>query len=50
LDDVFDFIYSGKTLFGKKVINNLLKQEKLNPKAAIYVGDETRDIAARKVI
>lgn len=50
LDDVFDFIYSGKTLFGKsKVINNLLKQEKLNPKTAIYVGDETRDIeAARK--
>lgn len=50
LDDLFDFIYSGKTLFGKsKVINNLLKQEKINPKTAIYVGDETRDIeAARK--
>jgi len=25
-----------------------LKQEKINPKAAIYVGDETRDIEAAK--
>ena len=50
LEDLFDFIYSGKTLFGKsKVINNLLKQENIDPKTAIYVGDETRDIeAARK--
>lgn len=50
LEDLFDFIYSGKTLFGKsKVMNNLLKQENIDPKTAIYVGDETRDIeAARK--
>ncbi len=50
LEELFDFIYSGKTLFGKsKVMNNLLKQENIDPKTAIYVGDETRDIeAARK--
>jgi HAD superfamily hydrolase (TIGR01549 family) len=50
LQDLFDFIYSGKTIFGKsKVINNLLKQENINLEELIYVGDETRDIeAARK--
>lgn len=47
---LFDFVYSGTTLFGKsKVINNLIKQRELNREQIIYVGDETRDIeAARK--
>ena len=46
----FKNIYSGINLFGKhKVINQLLKQEKIEPQQAIYIGDETRDInAARK--
>jgi phosphoglycolate phosphatase len=45
LEHLFDFIYSGTTLFGKhKVINQLLKQHKLIPNEIIYVGDETRDI------
>lgn len=50
LQELFDFIYSEKTLFNKsKVINKFLKQENLNPEEVIYVGDETRDIeAARK--
>jgi len=47
---LFDFIYSGTTLFGKsKVINKLIKQEDLNREQIVYIGDETRDIeAARK--
>lgn len=50
LQDLFSFIYAGRTLFGKnKVITKLIKQENLDPEAVIYVGDEVRDIeAARK--
>ncbi|GBF78702.1 HAD hydrolase-like protein [Aphanothece sacrum] len=45
LGNLFEFIYSGTTLFGKhKVINQLLKEHKLIPSEIIYVGDETRDI------
>jgi phosphoglycolate phosphatase len=47
LDSLFDFIYSGVTIFGKTTtINNALKQYNLSPKQVIYVGDETRDIEA----
>ena len=47
LNNIFDFIYTGVKLFGKsKVINRLLKQENIEQKMAIYVGDETRDIEA----
>ncbi|MEB3180754.1 MAG: HAD-IA family hydrolase [Nostocaceae cyanobacterium] len=49
LEDLFDFIYTGITIFGKStIINNLLKQEHLHHEAVIYVGDETRDIEAAK--
>ncbi|ALF54611.1 carotenoid oxygenase [Nostoc piscinale CENA21] len=49
LDNLFDFIYSGVTIFGKTtIINNLLKQKQLSTQAVIYVGDETRDIEASK--
>lgn len=51
LDDLFDFIYSGTTLFGKaRVINRLLKQHNLYSYQIVYVGDETRDIEAAKNI
>lgn len=48
--DLFDFIYSGSSLFGKgKVMKNLLKKHGLSPEEVIYVADETKDIeAARK--
>ncbi len=51
LSDLFDFVHSGATLFGKsRVIEQLLKQEHLYPHRVIYVGDETRDIdAAQKI-
>ncbi|MDB9373971.1 HAD-IA family hydrolase [Nodularia sphaerocarpa] len=49
LDQLFEFIYSGVTIFGKTtIINNLLRQKQLKTQAVIYVGDETRDIEASK--
>lgn len=49
LPTVFDFIYSGTSLFGKhKIINQIMKQYNLNREEIIYVGDETRDISAAK--
>lgn len=49
LHELFDFTYSGTTIFGKsRVINKVLKQENVKHEDAIYVGDETRDIEAAK--
>jgi HAD superfamily hydrolase (TIGR01549 family) len=51
LDQLFSFIYSGTTLFGKgRVINRLLKQHNLDYHRVVYVGDETRDIEAAQNI
>lgn len=49
LDSLFDFVYSGVTIFGKTtIINNVLKQKQIKPQEVIYVGDETRDVEASK--
>ncbi|AFY33255.1 HAD-superfamily hydrolase, subfamily IA, variant 1 [Calothrix sp. PCC 7507] len=49
LDSLFDFIYSGVTIFGKTtIINNVLRQKQFKAQEVIYVGDETRDIEASK--
>lgn len=49
LDNLFDFVYSGVTIFGKTtIINNVLKQKQIKSQEVIYVGDETRDIEASK--
>ncbi len=49
LENLFDFVYSGTTLFGKhKIINKLLNTYQLIPGDVIYVGDETRDIHSAK--
>lgn len=49
LDDLFEFIHSGVTIFGKTtIINNVLRQRQIKPQTVIYVGDETRDIEAAK--
>ncbi len=46
---VFDFIISYNRIFGKShQIKTLLKHEKINPKEALYIGDEIRDIEASK--
>lgn len=49
LSGIMDFIYSGKSLFGKdKVIMRMLGREKITRDQIVYVGDETRDIEACK--
>jgi phosphoglycolate phosphatase len=49
LDNLFNFIYSGVTIFGKTtIINNVLRQKQFKPEAVIYVGDETRDVESAK--
>jgi phosphoglycolate phosphatase-like HAD superfamily hydrolase len=49
LSDMIDFIYSGKSLFGKdKVLERLLDKEKIPRGNVIYIGDETRDIEASR--
>ncbi len=49
LAEIFYYIYSGSTIFGKdKVINKFIRQENIDIKDVIYVGDETRDIESAK--
>lgn len=51
LSDLIDFIYSGKSLFGKdKVMKSMLDQERISKEDIIYVGDEIRDIEACKKV
>jgi len=51
LNELFDFIHSDTTLFGKaKVISRFLTEKNISTASAIYVGDETRDIEAAKRI
>lgn len=46
-NNIFDFIYASKNLFGKdKVLSALLKQHKLDKNEVLYFGDEVRDIEA----
>ena len=48
--DLFDFVYTEKSVFGKShIINKIVKHKKLNKNETYYVCDEVRDIeAARK--
>ena len=47
LSSLFDFVYSGKNIFGKgKVVSQLLKEQSIRKENAVYIGDETRDIEA----
>ncbi len=51
MEELFDFIGSGFTIFGKgKVIQRIIQQYHLEPATVFYVGDETRDIEAAKKI
>lgn len=51
IEDLFIFIHSGATLFGKhKIIRKLMQEKKLISEQVIYVGDETRDIEASRKI
>jgi len=47
--NLFDFIHTGKSVFGKShIINKIIKQQKINKNEIIYVCDEIRDIEAAK--
>ena len=49
LAHIFDFTYSGKNIFGKKrLINRMLRRERISKNNVIYIGDEIRDIEACK--
>ncbi|MEM9540254.1 MAG: HAD hydrolase-like protein [Cyanobacteria bacterium P01_E01_bin.42] len=49
LENIFEFVYSGNTIFGKdRILRKLLHQYQLDPHLVAYVGDETRDIDAAK--
>jgi phosphoglycolate phosphatase len=51
LYELFDFVHSGTSLFGKnKVLKRLLSQKEINLDTVVYVGDETRDIEAAKQV
>lgn len=45
--DLFDFIYTGNNIFGKKKhLKKILKRGKISPQDVIYIGDEIRDMEA----
>jgi len=47
--DVFDFIHTGKSVFGKShIINKIIKQRHASKNEVFYVCDEVRDIEAAK--
>ncbi|WP_316505305.1 HAD hydrolase-like protein [Nitrosopumilus sp.] len=47
--EFFDFIHTGKSVFGKiHVINKILKQQNVDQRYTFYVCDEIRDIEAAK--
>lgn len=49
LQDIFEFIYSDASIFGKhRKIRRLLRLHRLDPAEFVYVGDESRDIEAAK--
>jgi len=47
IENLFDFVYSEKNMFGKhKTLNKLIEQNNLDRKSIIYLGDEARDVEA----
>ena len=51
MDQNFEFVYSGKSIFGKdKVFKRMFRKKNISPAQAIYIGDETRDIEACKKV
>ncbi len=49
--DLFDYIYTGTTIFGKaRVILGFLQKHSFNKEEAVYIGDEIRDIEATKKV
>lgn len=49
IEDLFEFVYSESSLFGKHlVLERMCSKHTINPLEVVYVGDEDRDIIAAK--
>ena len=49
--EYFDFILTIKSLWGKKrPLKKLMRRYSLSPETVFYIGDETRDIEAAKIV
>ena len=49
LENLFEFVYSRSSLFGKhRTLKKMCKKYKIKPKEVIYIGDEDRDVIAAK--
>ncbi len=47
--ELFDFVYSGRAVFGKsRLLKKLMKEKKIPHENPIYIGDEIRDMEAAK--
>ena len=47
--NVFDFVYSGSSAFGKaRMLESIIRKNKFEKSKTFYVGDEIRDIDAAK--
>jgi phosphoglycolate phosphatase len=47
--ELFDFVYSGRAVFGKsRLLKKLMKEKTIPHPDPIYVGDEIRDVEAAK--
>ncbi len=47
--DVFDFIHSGTSIFGKgKILESIIQKNKFAKEKTFYIGDEIRDIDASR--
>ncbi len=46
--NAFDFIYSSNIFGKRKVLETILKEQKIKINQVIYIGDETRDIDAAR--
>lgn len=51
IEDMFEFVYSDSSIFGKHlVLKKMCRKYKINPLDVMYVGDEDRDIVAAKKV
>ena len=51
IEDLFEFVYSDSSIFGKHlVLKRMCSKHNIKPLEVIYVGDEDRDIIAAKKI
>ena len=47
--ELFDFVYSGRAVFGKsRLLKKLMKEKRIPHADLIYIGDEIRDVEAAK--